>query len=100
MALQDRAAAGGAPKEALLKVYWELGRDQCDRHPARSNAGKGSQWNTSEKRAPPGELEGPQPSSGAEMHPGGLNFAVSSLVLLAAGGVTWNPWVLVGGGMQ
>ena len=34
------------------------------------------------------------------MRPGGLNFAVSSLVLLAAGGVTWNPWVLVGGGMK
>ena len=59
MALQDRAAADGAPKEALLKVYRELGRDQCDRHPTASNTGKGTQWNTPEKGAPAGELEGP-----------------------------------------
>ena len=59
MTPQDRAAAGGAPKGVLLKVYRELGRDQCDRHPTGSNTGKGSQWNTPEKGAPPGELEGP-----------------------------------------
>ena len=30
---KDRAAAGGAPKEALLKIYRELGCDQCEEEP-------------------------------------------------------------------
>ena len=32
MTLQDRAVVGGDPERALLKIYWELGYDQCDKY--------------------------------------------------------------------
>ena len=82
MARQDRAAAGGAPKEALLKVYRELGRDRCgERTPAGSKMPVRRHNGLPLKRGHLlGSLKAPKALQGAEMRPGGLNFGERRVV--------------------